>query len=95
MLFAEQFERRSRFATGGSEGVYYRTRLSERPSKARDAPKCKAKKRSCNDPTISANLFKVPKSHKQLVINRVFLPLQIASLPVFGQFGAVTSSPFA
>ena len=38
MLFAKQFERRSRFATGESEGVYYRTRLSERPSKAREQP---------------------------------------------------------
>jgi len=55
----------------------------------------KGKKWSCNDPTISANLFELLKSHKSLVINEVFLPLQIASLPVFGQFGAVTSSPFA
>ena len=41
--FCEQFEQRSRFATGESEGVYVRTRLSERPSKARDLPKCDAK----------------------------------------------------
>ena len=57
-------------------------------------PRKKVKKWSCNDPTISANLFKVLKSHKLLIINGCFLPLQIAFLPIFGQFGAVTSSPF-
>ena len=42
--FAKQFEQRSRFATEESEGVHRRARLSERPSKARDMPKCEAKK---------------------------------------------------
>lgn len=53
------------------------------------------KKWSCNDRVIGATLFEAVKSHKMLVINRAFLPLQIASLPRLGRFSGVTFSPFA